>query len=88
MAKNWVLMYNLYPPMFIKNISDKHRYIAQLQESFLAIEKDPNVLHSATQEFFLEEFRRLRASATFILHRMLKNPDLEFPAESENLSEL
>ena len=86
MAKNWTLMYNLYPPMFIKNISDKQRYIARLQESFLSIENEPNTLHSATQEFFLDEFRRLRASATFILNRMLKNPELEFPGESEDLS--
>lgn len=85
MAKNWMLLYELYPPMFIKNISDKKRYIARLQNSFLAIEKEPNVFHPATQEFFQDEFRRLRASATFILHRMLKNPDLEFSGESENL---
>lgn len=87
MAKNWMLMYNLYPPMFIKNIFDKHLYIARLQKSFLAIESEPNVLHEATQEFFQDEFRRLRASATFILNRMLKNPDIEFPDEAENLTE-
>jgi Fic family protein len=86
MAKNWILMYNLYPPMFIKNISDKKRYIARLQDSFLSIENKPKVLHLATQEFFQDEFRRLRASATFILHRMLKNPDVEFPGETENLT--
>ena len=85
MAKNWMLMYELYPPMFIKNVSDKKRYIARLQKSFLAIENEPNLFHSATHEFFQDEFRRLRASATFILHRMLKNPDLEFSGESENL---
>ncbi len=85
MAKNWMLMYELYPPMFIKNISDKKRYIARLQKSFLAIENEPNAFHPATQEFFQDEFRRLRASATFILNRMLKNPNLEFSGESENL---
>lgn len=87
MAKNWMLMYNLYPPMFIKNLFDKHLYIARLQESFLSIEKEPHVLHQATKEFFQDEFRRLRASATFILNRMLKNPDVEFPDEGENLTE-
>lgn len=85
MAKNWMLMYELYPPMFIKNISDKKRYIARLQNSFLAIENEPNVFHPASQTFFQDEFRRLRASANFILHRMLKNPNLEFSDESENL---
>lgn len=85
MAKNWMLMYELYPPMFIKNISDKKRYIVRLQNSFLAIENEPGVLHPATQEFFQDEFRRLRASANFILQRMLKNPDLEFSDESKNL---
>ena len=87
MAKNWVLMYNLYPPMFIKNVFDKHLYIARLQNSFLSIEEGPGKLHGATQEFFQDEFRRLRASATFILNRMLKNPELEFPDEAENLTE-
>jgi len=87
MAKNWMLMYNLYPPMFIKNVFDKHLYIARLQDSFLSIEQEPNVLHAATKEFFQDEFRRLRASATFILNRMLKNPDLEFPDEKEDLTE-
>jgi len=87
MAKNWLLMYDLYPPMFIKNIQDKKRYIARLQESFLAIDREPDALHTATQEFFQDEFRRLRASATFILNRMLKNPEMEFPGETENLTE-
>lgn len=87
MAKNWELMYNLYPPMFIKNLFDKHLYIARLQESFLSIENKPGELHSATKEFFQDEYRRLRASANFILNRMLKNPNLEFPEESENLTE-
>ena len=85
MAKNWILMYELYPPMFIKNISDKKRYITRLQNSFLAIENEPHVFHPATHEFFQDEFRRLRASANFILQRMLKNPNLEFTDESENL---
>ena len=86
LAKNWLLMYNLYPPMFIKNVFDKHLYIARLQESFLSIESEPNTFHPATKAFFLDEFRRLRASATFILNRMLKNPDMEFPEESEDLT--
>lgn len=87
MAKNWMLMYNLYPPMFIKNIFDKHLYIARLQKSFLSIESEPHVFHESTQEFFQDEFRRLRASATFILNRMLKNPEVEFPDETESLTE-
>ena len=87
MAKNWMLMYNLYPPMFIKNVFDKHLYIARLQESFLSIENKPSELSAPTREFFHDEFRRLRASATFILNRMLKNPDMEFPDETEDLSE-
>jgi Fic family protein len=85
MAKNWMLMYDLYPPMFIKNISDKERYIRRLQDSFLSIDREAEVLHVPTLSFFQDEFRRLRASATFILHRMLKNPELEFPGESEDL---
>lgn len=78
MAKNWLLMYDLYPPMFINNFSDKQRYIEKLQASFLAIEKDPHVFHSATREFFEDELQRIKASTGFILNRMLKNPNITF----------
>jgi Fic family protein len=71
MAKNWLLMYELYPPMFIKDSSDKQRYISKLQESFLSIETDPLILHPATIAFFEDELKRLMASATFTLNRML-----------------
>ncbi|MEM7394132.1 MAG: Fic family protein, partial [Verrucomicrobiota bacterium] len=78
MAKNWVLMFELYPPMFIGDFADKTNYIEKLQESFLAIEATPNQSHPATASFFEDELKRLKASAGFILERMKKNPNLTF----------
>jgi hypothetical protein len=90
MAKNWILMYELYPPMFISTYSDKKNYIAKLQNSFLSLDRSEPEFRAAIRGFFEDELRRLKASARFILDRMLKNPDITFdsmigvPAE-ENL---
>jgi hypothetical protein len=78
MAKNWLLMYELYPPIFIYSGIDQKHYIAGLQESFLALEKDPLVMAPETHKFFNEEARRIKASTAFILSRMRHNPEIDF----------
>lgn len=75
-AKNWVLMYNLYAPMFINDLTDKRKYIANLEGSFLNLMEHPLTYSMATEEFFNSELQRLKASTGFILNRMLKNPDI------------
>ena len=80
MAKNWLLMYELYPPIFIYTGIDQAAYIEGLQESFLCLERDPNPgrLPAVTRTFFLEEARRIKASTAFLLNRMKNNPELPF----------
>ena len=78
LAKNWLLMYDLYPPMFINNYADKKNYIRKLEGSFLSVEKSPTVLSKETSAFFADELQRLKASASFIHNRMLKDPELTF----------
>ena len=80
MAKNWLLMYELYPPIFIYTGIDQAAYIRGLQESFLCLEREPNpsALPEVTRIFFLEEARRIKASTAFILNRMKNNPALPF----------
>ncbi len=81
MAKNWMLMYALYPPIFIYGGSDQRRYIQTLHESFQALAADPETLGPATRTFFRDELQRIKASANFILARMKKNPKLPFGNE-------
>jgi Fic family protein len=78
MAKNWLLMYELYPPIFIYSGADRTEYISGLQESYLAVEQDPFTAHPATRAFFKQEVRRVKASVGFILQRMLKSADEPF----------
>lgn len=84
MAKNWLLMFNLYPPMFINDLTDKRKYIAKLEASFLALMQEPYAFGDATEAFFDSELQRLKASTGFILNRMLRNPDIVIDT-AENL---
>ena len=81
MAKNWLLMFELYPPIVIYAGSDRTRYIRTMQESFLALADEPEKFGPATQRFFWDEIARVKASCSFILNRMLKDPNKLFCEE-------
>ena len=57
-AKNWMLMYELYPPIFINNSSQKKEYIASLANSFRALD-NANEWSEFTSQFFEQELDRL-----------------------------
>ena len=78
MAKNWLLMHELYPPIFIYSGIDQSKYITGLQQSFLGLESEPLVMNSMTRQFFQDEARRIKASTAFILNRMRHNLDVDF----------
>lgn len=81
MAKNWLLMYDLYPPIFIYGVDEHHRYISSLQNSFLDLARDPHRFGEYTRAFFESELRRIKASTGFILNRMRNNPGIMFGKE-------
>ncbi len=85
MAKNWLLMYELYPPIFIYGLSDRRRYIRYISESFRELEDQPDVFHSSTQTFFEDELRRVKASTGFLLARLLRDVDHDFGDEDRDL---
>jgi Fic family protein len=61
-AKNWMLMYELYPPIFINNSSQKKVYIASLANSFRALD-NTNEWSEFTSQFFEHELDRLLINA-------------------------
>ncbi len=61
-AKNWMLMYELYPPIFINDSSQKKEYIASLANSFRALD-NTNEWNDFTSQFFDLELDRLLLNA-------------------------
>jgi Fic family protein len=69
-AKNWILMYNLYPPIFIKDEIEKKEYIESLSNSFKAIERNQEEWHTETSKFFQQELNRVILSINYILEKI------------------
>lgn len=65
-AKNWMLMYDLYPPIFINDAPQKKDYINTLANSFKKLMKDPNTWNDYTEQFFEQELDRLLVNATLL----------------------
>lgn len=78
MAKNWLLMFELYPPIFIYAGADREKYIRVLEKSFLDVEANPHTFHESTRQFFQDELLRIKASTGFLLNRMRNLPDDRF----------
>lgn len=69
-AKNWILMYNLYPPIFIKDEIEKREYISTLSKSFASLEKNSLLWNDDTNLFFNQELNRVSNSIDFILNEI------------------
>jgi Fic family protein len=65
-AKNWMLMYDLYPPIFINDAPQKKEYIATLGNSFRELARHPNVWNNYTAQFFEQELDRLLTNASLL----------------------
>ncbi|MDP5172424.1 MAG: Fic family protein [Bacteroidia bacterium] len=65
-AKNWILMYNLYPPIFIRDENEKSRYIETLSNSFALLEKNPAIWNDELSVFFNQEIERLRFNSLLV----------------------
>ena len=66
-AKNWILMFNLYPPIFIRDEIEKIEYIASLSNSFKTLQKNKTKWNNETNMFFQQELNRISNSINFIL---------------------
>ena len=66
-AKNWILMFNLYPPIFIRDEIEKTEYIASLSNSFKTLQKNKTKWNNETNLFFQQELNRISNSINFIL---------------------
>ena len=65
-AKNWILMYNLYPPVFIRDDDEKQDYIQTLSSSFMLLEKNPRKWNNELSNFFDQEINRLRFNSQLV----------------------
>jgi Fic family protein len=65
-AKNWMLMFDLYPPIFIKDTDQKNKYVETLNKSFNELEHSPKKWNEHTENFFKQELDRLFINATLL----------------------
>ena len=71
-AKNWMLMYDLYPPIFINDADQKKEYITTLGNSFRELSLHPNHWNKFTAEFFEQELDRLLVNANLLYQSVNK----------------
>jgi Fic family protein len=65
-AKNWILMYDLYPPIFIEDAEQKKEYIQTLSHSFRELSKQPAKWNNYTEQFFEQELDRLLTNLSLL----------------------
>jgi len=70
-AKNWILMFNLYPPIFIRDDNEKSIYINTLYKSFSLLGKE-NKWNEELSLFFHQEIERLRFNCLLVLEAVQK----------------
>lgn len=71
-AKNWILMYDLYPPIFIRDNTEKEEYISTLSKSFRALETNPKKWNTSLNLFFEQEISRIYDNAVIINNSVTK----------------
>jgi len=71
-AKNWILMYNLYPPIMIKDAIDKKEYITSLNQSFNTLIRNNTSWNQHTEHFFMRELARVSISIDYIINEIKK----------------
>lgn len=60
LAQNWILMFDIYPPVSIDDITEKKLYIDSLSKSFTHLDKLPFENNEFTNHFFNLELTRLQ----------------------------
>ncbi len=72
-AQNWILMYNLYPPIFIKNKKKKKKYVKALSRSFDSLRDIDPIWNENIEDFFEQELNRILKNVQLILDNMKIN---------------
>jgi Fic family protein len=75
-AKNWMLMFHLYPPIFINDTVNKKEYINTLSDSFKSLRQQPYDWNIHTESFFAQELDRLITN-TELLYESIKTIGLD-----------
>ncbi|MCB5250463.1 MAG: Fic family protein [Candidatus Cloacimonadales bacterium] len=70
LSENWVLMFDLYPPIVISSPKDRQNYIRDLEASFLSLENNPEENNDATTKFFNNQIKRLNNSLDYLYVRL------------------
>jgi hypothetical protein len=65
-------MYNLYPPIFIRDDEEKSSYINTLGNSFTELEAKPKKWNNEISSFFDQEIGRLRFNSLLVLDSVQK----------------
>ncbi|NOQ76051.1 MAG: hypothetical protein GQ574_28855 [Crocinitomix sp.] len=71
-ANNWILMFNLYPPAFIRDNNEKTVYINTLSKSFALLDKNATTWNAETSLFFEQEIERLRDNCQLVYEAVKK----------------
>jgi Fic family protein len=72
LAENWMLMYNLYPPIFLRDDLEKKIYLETLSCSFSRLNKNPGKQKSDLTEFSDQEIDRVQHNASIVFD-LVKN---------------
>ena len=59
-------MFNLLPPIFIRDEDEKKKYIDTLSSSFKLLEKNPKKWNTELSCFFDQEIERIRFNASLV----------------------
>ena len=73
LAENWILMYHLYPPIFIKNSKKKKKYVKALSSSFESLRNVEPAWNSNISYFFDQELDSILKNVKLILKEMKIN---------------
>jgi Fic family protein len=71
-AKNWMLMFELYPQIFINDATQKKEYVSTLSNSFRELDSSPKKWNEHTEAFFEQELDRLLVNTTFLYETVNK----------------
>ena len=69
-GKNWILMHDLYPPIFINDVSIKKQYLSMLRHSFKGLLNHPMKWNSFTEAFFDQEIDLILQNTTMLYEKV------------------